>query len=71
MQRIYQCIEFIVSEVITKSLAVKTHLKLDIKNKGAYENVPDLLYAVLFFITGYNSSSDINITGLSLDENDE
>lgn len=71
MQRIYQCIEFIVSEVITKSLAVKTHLKLDIKNKGAYENVPDLLYAVLFFITGYDSSSDINITGLSLDENDE
>lgn len=68
IQELYRSIEVIVDAVIDGSLEIRSFLKLDIPDKGIYRNVPDLLYALLVYVTGDDGAGDIRITGLSLDD---
>ena len=36
--------------------------------KGVYEDIPNILYALLLYITGAEGAGDIKIAGLSLDD---
>lgn len=64
MQELYGMTEM----VIERNIEIKSFLKLEIKNKGVFENIPDLLYAVLVYITGESGAGDIRISGLELDD---
>ena len=46
-------------------------LKLEISNKGGYDFIPDFMYALLVYISGYNTDSEIKISGINTDLNDE
>lgn len=54
--------------IIDGSLEIRSFLRLDIPDKGIYWDVPDLLHALLVYVTGDDGAGDIRITGLSLDD---
>ena len=66
MQELYGMTEM----VIERNIEMKSFLKLEIKNKGIFENIPDLLYAVLVYITGESEAGNIRIAGVELDDID-
>ncbi|WP_406042444.1 DUF2357 domain-containing protein [Succinimonas sp.] len=68
IQELYRSLEIIVDAIIDGSLKIRSYLRLDIPNKGTYKDVPNLLYALLVYVTGDDTASDIMITGLSLDD---
>ena len=57
-----------VNSLIENKIEIHSFLSLEIKNKGVYEDVPNILYALLLFITGAEGAGDIKIAGLSLDD---
>lgn len=68
IQELYDTLEVLVDAVIDGNLMICSYLRLDIPDKGIYQNVPDLLYALLMYVTGDDSAGDIRIAGLSLDD---
>lgn len=68
VQELYRSLEAIVDAIIDGSLKIRSFLRLDIPDKGIYRDVPDLLYALLVYVTGDDGAGDIRITGLSLDD---
>ncbi len=68
IQELYRSLEIIVDAIIEGSFKIRSYLRLDIPNKGIYKDVPDLLYALLVYVTGDDTASDIRITGLSMDD---
>lgn len=54
--------------VIDGLIDIKCMLDLEVSNKGLYENVPNLLYALLICITGNTEAGDIRIAGLSMED---
>jgi hypothetical protein len=68
IQELYRSLEVIVDAIIDGSLEIRSFLRLDIPNKGIYQGVPDLLYALLVYVTGDDGAGDIKIAGLSLDD---
>lgn len=68
VQKLYRLLEVMVDAIIDGSLEIRSFLRLDILDKGIYRNVPDLLYALLVYVTGDDGAGDIRIAGLSLDD---
>lgn len=64
VKKLYKYVE----TLIENKIEIHSFLSLEIKNKGVYEDVPDILYALLLFITGAEGAGDIRIAGLSLDD---
>ena len=65
---LYHTLEVLVDAIIDGSLEIRSFLRLDVPDKGIYRDVPDLLYALLVYVTGDDGAGDIRITGLSLDD---
>lgn len=68
VQELYRSLEVIVDAIIDGSLEIRSFIRMDIPDKGIYQDVPDLLYALLLYVTGDDGASDIRIAGLSLDD---
>ena len=68
IQLLYEYIEKIIDKVKNNELEIVSFLKLEITDKGQYKDIPDLLYAMLVYITGDTGSSNIKI---NIDENEE
>lgn len=66
IQKLYELIEVI----IENNIEIRSFLTLEVKSKGIYENIPDLIYAILLYITGEKGAGDIKIAGLALDNID-
>ena len=64
VKRLYKYVEILIENKVN----IKSSLALEIKNKGVYEEIPDILYALLLYITGAEGAGDIRIAGLSLDD---
>jgi len=64
VKKLYKYVE----TLIENKIEIHSFLSLEIKNKGVYEDVPNILYALLLFITGAEGAGDIKIAGLSLDD---
>ena len=64
VKKLYKYVE----TLIENKIEIHSFLSLEIKNKGVYEDVPNILYALLLFITGAEGAGDIRIAGLSLDD---
>ena len=60
VQVLYETVE----RIVDKKIEIKSFLKLEISNKGVYEQIPDLLYAILLYLTGERGAGDIRISGL-------
>ena len=56
----------LIEQIIDRKIDIYSFLKLDVQNKGVYDAVPDLLYALLVFISGEKGAGDIKISGLDL-----
>lgn len=67
IQLLYSYIE----KIIHDNIQFKSFLELNIADKGAYQNIPDLLYALLIYITGQKNSDGILITGVNDSEENE
>ena len=63
VRELYDLIEQIIDRKIEK---IYSFLDLDVQNKGVYDAVPDLLYALLVYISGEKGAGDIKISGLDL-----
>lgn len=57
-----------VETLIENRIEIQSFLSLEITNKGVYEDVPNILYALLLYITGARGAGDIKIAGLSLED---
>lgn len=68
VQRLYEYVEEIIDKVRDNIIEIKCLLDLRVTNKGLYETVPNLLYALLVYITGNTEAGDIRIAGLSMDD---
>ena len=64
VKKLYKYVE----ELIENKIEIHSFLSLEIKNKGVYVEVPNILYALLLYITGAEGAGDIKIAGLSLDD---
>lgn len=64
---LYRYIEIMISN----HTKLYSFLKLEITNKGGYEFIPDFMYALLVYISGYNTDSEIRISGINTELNDE
>lgn len=64
VKKLYKYVE----ELIENKIEIHSFLSLEIENKGVYEEVPNILYAILLYITGAEGAGDIKIAGLSLDD---
>ena len=68
---LYSYIEQLITQIRQKNqvkrdnVIFKSNLKLKIANKGIYADIPNLLYALLVYITGNTSDTDIKIEGIS------
>lgn len=54
----------IIEQMIDQGMEPHSFLDLKIQNKGMFEEIPDLLYAMLVYITGEKGAGDIKISGL-------
>ncbi len=68
IRTLYDYVERIIDMVIDGLIDIKCMLDLEVSNKGLYENVPNLLYALLICITGNTEAGDIRIAGLSMED---
>ena len=66
VQQLYSYVE----KIIENNIDVRSFLNLEVTNKGIYEDIPDLLYAMLIYITGQQDSGEIRISGISKDDID-
>lgn len=57
--------------MIGNNTKLYSFLKLEITNKGGYDFIPDFIYALLVYISGYNTDSEIKISGINTDFNDD
>lgn len=64
VKKLYKYVE----TLIENKTEIHSFLPLEINNKGVYEDVPNILYALLIYITGAEGADDIKIAGLSLDD---
>ncbi len=71
IQTLYFYIEKIIEKVKNNEFGIKSFLKLEISDKGQYKDIPDLLYAMLVYITGDTGSSNIKINIDETDDEDE
>lgn len=65
--KLYRYLEIMIS----KHTKLYSFLKLEITNKGGYDFIPDFMYALLVYISGYNTDSEIKISGINTDFSDE
>lgn len=56
----------LIEQIIDRKIKINSFLDLDVQNKGVYDTVPDLLYALLIFISGEKGAENIKISGLDL-----
>ncbi|WP_027938856.1 DUF2357 domain-containing protein [Anaerobiospirillum succiniciproducens] len=68
MQRLYNAVETIAGAVVEQKLNVRTFINVEVPNKGIYRDLPDFIYAILVYVSGNESASDIAITGLSFSD---
>lgn len=66
VRTLYRSLEVMVDAVIDGRLEIRSFLRLDIPDKGVYQAVPDLLYALLVYVAGDGGAGDIRIAGLRL-----
>ena len=66
LQRLYVTIE----RIIDMGIIIKSRLQLEIDKKGDFEenDIPDLLFVLLVYVTGNKGSSDIKISGVNGDD---
>lgn len=64
MRELYDTIE----HIIDNRVEIFSFLALNVENKGIYEDIPDLLYAMLVYVSGEKTAGDIKISGLNLDD---
>lgn len=67
VQDLYHSLEVLVGAIADGRLEIRSFLRLDISSKGIYQDIPDLLYALLIYVTGDSGAGDIKIAGLSLE----
>lgn len=65
--KLYRYLEIMISN----HTKLYSFLKLEISNKGGYDFIPDFMYALLVYISGYNTDSEIKISGINTDFSDE
>ena len=58
----------LVEKAIDDGIPISTFLDLRISDKKQYEGIPDLLYALLVYITGNEEGDSIQISGFSFDD---
>lgn len=63
MQELYKYLE----RMVDNNTKIFSFLKLEITSKGIYEEVCDLLYVLLVYVTGYNTEGEIRIS-LNIDD---
>lgn len=68
IQYLYEYVEEITDMVRVGKLTIKCMLALEFTDKGLFNDVPNLLYALLICITGNSKADDIMIAGLSMDD---
>lgn len=66
VQNLYGYIE----KIIENNIDIRSFLRLEVADKGIYEDIPDLLYAMLVYITGQQGGGEIRISGISIDDID-
>lgn len=66
VQRLYEYLEKIIDMARDIIIEIKCLLNLEIADKGIYDSIPNLLYALLVYITGNTEAGDIRIKGLSM-----
>lgn len=64
VRRLYACVE----RMIEMRISIRTYLTLSIKNKKQYQQIPDLLYALLVYIVGTENGNSIRISGVNFDD---
>ena len=57
-----------IEEAIDLGIPVRSFLKFEVTNKGAYEDIPNFMYILLVYITGKSAEGEIHISGLDMDE---
>lgn len=57
--------------MISNHVNLYSFLKLEISNKGGYDYISDFMYALLIYISGYNTDSEIKISGINMDFSDD
>lgn len=60
----------IIEHIIERGIDIYSFLALNVQNKGIYEDIPDLLYAMLVYVSGVKGAGDIKISGLDLNDID-
>lgn len=65
---LYEYVEEIVDMVRDGKITIKCKLALEFTDKGMFNDIPNLLYALLICITGNSKANDIMIAGLSMDD---
>lgn len=55
-------------EAIDLGIQLRSFLKFEVTNKGAYEEIPNFMYILLVYITGKSAEGEIHISGLDMDE---
>lgn len=68
IQVLYEYVEEIIDKVGDNLIDIRCMLELEFSNKGLYEDIPNLLYALLICITGDTEAGDISIAGLSMED---
>lgn len=68
VQRLYEYLERVIDMARDNIIEIKCLLNLEIADKGIYESIPNLLYALLVYITGNTEVGDIRIKGLSMED---
>ena len=58
MQELYTYLE----ELVETNIDINSFLKLEITSKGIYENMCDLLYVLLVYVTGQDTEGEIRIS---------
>lgn len=67
IQQLYKHLE----DMVDSNIKIFSFLKIEITSKGGYENICDLLYVLLVYITGNNIDGEIRISVDLDDEEDE
>ena len=57
-------------EIINLDICLRSFLKFEVTNKGAYEDIPDFMYILLVYITGKSAEGEIHISGLDMEQED-
>lgn len=61
LQQLYECSE----KIAGQNQNLRTFLKFDIRKSEDYKDIPDIVYAVICYITGEMGEGDIVISGLN------